>query len=104
MKNHTQKPCGLRPFGDRLLIEPLSTMQSGAIHLPDVAMKPDPQEWVIRAVGPKANPTEDDCARPPHWFINGNRVLIPKHIGIDIGINGKLHKLIHASEVLAVLS
>ena len=97
----TATKVGLRPLGDRLVVEPIEReeMTSGGIVLPDTA-KEKPQEGRVLAAGPgrweKGNRLEMEVKV-------GDKVLYSKYAGTEVKLGGKEHLVISEKDILAVV-
>ena len=93
---------GLRPLGDRLIVEAKQyeeTTRSGIV-LPDTA-KEKPQRGVVLAVGPGR--LLDNGTREPIDVTAGQEILFAKYAGAEIKIEDKEYLILKASDVLAVV-
>jgi len=91
----------VKPLGDKLLVEVLEAEEKtkGGIILPDTA-KEEKTEGKVISVGPgkllesgKIQPLEVKA---------GDRILFGKYAGDEILLDGKKHKILKESEVLAI--
>ena len=91
----------IKPLGDKILVEILEAEEKtkGGIFLPDTA-KEEKTEGKVIAVG--AGKVLDSGKVQPVEVKKGDRVIFGKYSGDDILIDGKKHKVIKESEVLAV--
>lgn len=91
----------LKPLGDRILVELLEAEETtkGGIILPDTA-KEEKSEGKVIAVGP--GKTLETGKVQPIEVKKGDVVLFGKWGGDDITIDGKKHKIIRETDVLAV--
>jgi len=92
---------GVRPLGDKVLIEILEAEEKtkGGIILPDTA-KEEKCEGVIIAAG--KGKVNDDGKVTPLEVKKGDKVIFGKYSGDEILIEGKKHKIVRESEILAV--
>lgn len=92
---------GVRPLGDKVLVEVLEAEEKtkGGIILPDTA-KEEKTEGKIIAVG-KGKVADDGKLIAPEVKV-GEKVLFGKYAGDEIVIDGKKHKILRESEILAV--
>ena len=91
----------IKPLGDKILVEILEAEEKtkGGIFLPDTA-KEEKTEGKVIAVG---NGKVLDSGKVQALEVKkGDRVIFGKYSGDDIQIDGKKHKVIKESEVLAV--
>ena len=91
----------IKPLGDRILVEILESEEKtkGGIILPDTA-KEEKSEGKVVAVG-AGKVLESGKLQAPE-VKKGDRVLFGKWGGDDISIDGKKHKILRESDVLAV--
>ncbi|HTL48781.1 MAG TPA: co-chaperone GroES [Verrucomicrobiae bacterium] len=91
----------IKPLGDRILVEILESEEKtrGGIILPDTA-KEEKSEGKVVAVG--SGKVLDSGKVQPVEVKKGDRVLFGKWGGDDITIDGKKHKILKESDVLAV--
>ncbi len=91
----------IKPLGDRILVEILEAeaKTKGGIILPDTA-KEEKSEGKVIAVGP--GKTLESGKVQPVEVKKGDRVLFGKWGGDDISVEGKKHKILRESDVLAV--
>jgi chaperonin GroES len=92
----------VKPLGDKILVEILEAEEvtKGGIILPDTA-KEEKAEGKVLAVG--SGKRSDDGKISPLEVKKGDRVLFGKYSGDEIMIEGKKHKILKESEVLAVI-
>ncbi len=91
----------IKPLGDKILVEILEAEEKtkGGIFLPDTA-KEEKTEGKVIAVG---NGKVLDSGKVQALEVKkGDKVIFGKYSGDDIVIDGKKHKVIKESEVLAV--
>ena len=91
----------IKPLGDRILVEVLESEEKtrGGIILPDTA-KEEKSEGKVVATGP--GKVLDSGKVQPLEVKKGDRVLFGKWGGDDLTVEGKKHKIIRESDVLAV--
>ena len=91
----------IKPLGDKILVEVLEAEEKtkGGIFLPDTAKEEKTEGKVISVGGGKV--LESGKIQPLE-VKKGDRVIFGKYSGDDILIDGKKHKVIKESEVLAV--
>jgi len=91
----------IRPLGDRVLVEVLEAeaKTKGGIILPDTA-KEEKTEGKVIAVG-AGKVLESGKLHAPE-VKKGDRVIFGKYSGDEILIDGKKHKVLKESEILAV--
>jgi chaperonin GroES len=91
----------IKPLGDKILVEILEAEEKtkGGIFLPDTA-KEEKTEGKVVAVG--AGKVLDSGKVQSLEVKKGDKVIFGKYSGDDIQIDGKKHKIIKESEVLAV--
>ena len=97
---------GIRPLGDRVLIEPLNrkdeTLTKGGIIIPDTVDKEKPHQGKVIAVGPgKWN--EDGDALVPMSVKVGDKVVFSKYGPDEIEVGDREYYIISESSILAVL-
>ncbi len=92
---------GVRPLGDKVLVEILEAEEKtkGGIILPDTA-KEEKSEGKILAVG--KGKVNSDGKVTPLEVKKGDKVIFGKYSGDEILIDGKKHKILKESEILAV--
>lgn len=93
---------GIRPLGDRVLIETLEedVAKKGSLFIPDTA-KEKPQQGKIIAVG---NGKYEDGKLVPIDVKAGDKVLYGKYAGTEVKFDGKDYLIVRESDILAVLS
>ena len=93
---------GIRPLGDRVLIETLEedVVKKGSLFIPDTA-KEKPQQGKIIAVG---NGKYEDGKLVPVDVKAGDKVLYGKYAGTEVKFDGKDYLIVRESYILAVLS
>src|SRR3989338_11412545 len=91
----------IKPLGDKVLVEVLEAEEKtkGGIILPDTA-KEEKTEGKVIAVG-VGKVLESGKVQPPE-VKRGDRVIFGKYAGDEIIIDGKKHKMLKESEILAV--
>ncbi len=91
----------IKPLGDRILVEMLEAEEKtkGGIILPDTA-KEEKSEGKVIAAGP--GKTLESGKIQPLEVKKGDRVLFGKWGGDDIVIDGKKHKILKESDILAI--
>ncbi len=91
----------IKPLGDKVLVEVLEAEEKsrGGIILPDTA-KEEKTEGKVIAVG-VGKVLESGKVQPPE-VKQGDRVIFGKYAGDEILIDGKKHKVLKESEILAV--
>ena len=91
----------IKPLGDKILVEILEAEEKtkGGIFLPDTA-KEEKSEGKVIAVG--AGKVLDSGKVQTLEVKKGDKVIFGKYSGDDIQTDGKKHKIIKESEVLAV--
>lgn len=91
----------IRPLGDKVLVEVLEAEDKtkGGIILPDTA-KEEKTEGKVVAVG-AGKVLESGKVQSPE-VKRGDRVIFGKYAGDEILIDGKKHKVLKESEILAV--
>ena len=91
----------IRPLGDKILVEVLEAEEKtkGGIILPDTA-KEEKTEGKVIAVG--AGKTLESGKLQSPEVKKGDRVIFGKYAGDEILIDGKKHKVLKESEILAI--
>ena len=91
----------VKPLGDKILVEILEAEEKtkGGIILPDTA-KEEKSEGKVIAVG--GGKFLDSGKVQPLEVKKGDKVIFGKYSGDEILIDGKKHKILKESEVLAV--
>lgn len=91
----------VRPLGDKVLVEVLEAEEKtkGGIILPDTAKEEKTEGKVIAVGGGKIL---DSGKAQPLEVKKGDRVIFGKYAGDEILIDGKKHKVLKESEILAV--
>ena len=92
---------GVKPLGDKVLVEILEAEEKtkGGIILPDTA-KEEKSEGKVIAVG--KGKVSDEGKVTPLEVKKGDKVIFGKYAGDEILIDGKKHKILKESEILAV--
>ena len=93
----------IKPLGDKILVEVLEAEEKtkGGIILPDTA-KEEKTEGKVIAVG-AGKTLESGKVQAPE-VKKGDRIIFGKYAGDEILVDGKKHKVLKESEVLAVYS
>ncbi|HZY45969.1 MAG TPA: co-chaperone GroES [Anaerolineae bacterium] len=96
------KKMGLKPLGDRVVIEPIEKEEKTAsgIILPETA-KEKPQEGTVLAAGPGR--TDDDGKRIAMDVKVGDTVLYAKYAGTEIKIDDRKLLILKESDILAIV-
>jgi len=91
----------IKPLGDKILVEILESeeMTKGGIILPDTA-KEEKTEGKVISAGP--GKTLESGKMQALEVKKGDKVIFGKYAGDEIIIEGKKHKILKESEVLAV--
>lgn len=91
----------VKPLGDKILVEILEAEEKtkGGIILPDTA-KEEKSEGKVIAVG--TGKVLESGKVQPLEVKKGDKVIFGKYSGDEILIDGKKHKILKESEVLAV--
>ena len=91
----------VKPVGDKILVEILEAEEKtkGGIILPDTA-KEEKAEGKVVAVG--SGKRLENGSLQPFEVKKGDRVIFGKYSGDEIEIEGKKHKILKESEVLAI--
>ena len=91
----------VRPLGDKVLVEVLEAEEKtkGGIILPDTAKEEKTEGKVVAVGGGKV--LESGKVQPIE-VKRGERVIFGKYAGDEILIDGKKHKILKESEILAV--
>lgn len=91
----------IKPLGDKVLVEVLEAEEKtkGGIILPDTA-KEEKTEGKVIAIG--AGKVLESGKVQPLEVKRGDRVIFGKYAGDEIVIDGKKHKVLKESEILAV--
>lgn len=93
----------IRPLRDRVVIrEPKFVERSiGSIILPDAAMDDAPQEVIVESVGEGRK--ENGRRIPVDACKKGDTVLVGKHVGVKIEVDGVAFRIISENDVLGVV-
>lgn len=94
------------PFGDRLLIEPLSKEElegktASGIVIPDTAEKERPEQGKVIAVG--EGKRNEDGKIVPMSIKKGQRVLFTKYGPTEIKVAGKEYLIAREEDILAII-
>jgi chaperonin GroES len=91
----------VKPLGDKILVEVLESEEKtkGGIILPDTA-KEEKSEGKVIAVG--SGKVLESGKIQPLEVKKGDRIIFGKYSGDEIVIDGKKHKIVKETEVLAV--
>ena len=91
----------IKPLGDKILVEVLESEEKtkGGIILPDTA-KEEKTEGKVISVG--SGKVLESGKLQPLEVKKGDRVIYSKYAGDEIIIDGKKHKVLKESEILAV--
>ena len=91
----------IKPLGDKILVEVLEAEEKtkGGIILPDTA-KEEKTEGKVVSVG--AGKLLESGKVQPLEVREGDRIIFGKYSGDEILIDGRKHKILKESEVLAV--
>ncbi|MBN1688007.1 MAG: co-chaperone GroES [Candidatus Omnitrophica bacterium] len=91
----------IKPLGDKILVEVLEAEEKtkGGIILPDTA-KEEKTEGKVVSAGP--GKTLESGKVQPLEVKKGDRIIFGKYAGDEILIDGKKHKILKESEILAV--
>lgn len=93
----------IKPLEDRVLIkeEKEEKKSEGGIFLPGTASTGDPAQGTIVAVGPGRK--NDDGKVIPVSVKVGDKVLLYKHAGTKVKLDGEEYFIVGESELLAVI-
>jgi len=96
----------INPLGDRVLVEPVSTKDSGAktksgIIIPDTVDKEKPEQGTIVAVG--AGRIGDDGNIIPMTVKKGQKVIFSKYGPDEVKIDDKEYYILSESNILAII-
>ena len=105
MKNATElMTLKIRPVGDRVLVQAVEETpdkgRKGGIIIPDAA-KEKPMESVVVAVGP--GKIGEDGKKLFLEIKKGDRVLVSRHGGTEIQLEGKDYRIFDHDDILAVI-
>ena len=91
----------IKPLGDKILVEVLEAEEKtkGDIILPDTAKEEKTEGKVVSVGGGKV--LESGKVQPLE-VKRGDRIIFGKYAGDEILIDGKKHKILKETEVLAV--
>ena len=91
----------IKPLGDKILVQVLEAEEKtkGGIILPDTA-KEEKTEGKVISVGP-GKVLESGKVQPLE-VKSGDKIIFGKYAGDEIVIDGKKHKVLKESEILAV--
>lgn len=91
----------IKPLGDKILVEVLESEEKtkGGIFLPDTAKEEKTEGKVISVGGGKVL---DSGKIQALEVKKGDRIIFGKYSGDEILIDGKKHKILKESEILAV--
>ena len=96
---------GVRPLGDRVLVEPLAINESGltksGIIIPETVSKERPEQGTVVAVGPGR--MTDQGKLIPLKIKKGQKILFSKYGPDEIKIKDKEYFIISESNILAVI-
>lgn len=93
----------LKPFGDRVLVKPLSEEEvtKGGLILPDTARE-KPQRGEVIAVGPGW--FDRDGKRIPMEVKKGDKVIFSRYTGTEIKLNDEEYLILRENDILAKFS
>ncbi len=96
------KKVGMRPLGDRIVVERLEAEQKtkGGIVLPDSA-KEKPKEGEVVAVGPGKVLDSGELQKPQVKV--GDRIIFSSYAGTEVTVGGTEYLIMSESDVLAVV-
>ena len=94
------------PFGDRVLLEPLSKEElegktASGIVIPDTAEKERPEQGKVVAVG--AGKRNEEGKLIPILIKKGQRVLFTKYGPTEIKVAGKEYLIAREEDILAII-
>ena len=96
---------GVRPLGDRVLVEPLAVNENGlsqhGIIIPDTVTKERPEQGTVIAVG--AGRLTDQGKLLPLKVKKGQKILFSKYGPDEIKIKDKEYFIISESNILAII-
>ncbi|PIR44879.1 MAG: co-chaperone GroES [Candidatus Vogelbacteria bacterium CG10_big_fil_rev_8_21_14_0_10_51_16] len=97
---------GIRPLGDRVVVQPLSEHERGAktasgIYIPETAEKERSEKGKVVAVGP-GKLSDEGKLLPMHVKV-GQTVLFTKYGPDEVKIDGEEYSILSEANVLAVL-
>lgn len=100
-----KKELGVRPLGDRVLVEPLAVNENGlsqhGIIIPDTVTKERPEQGTVIAVG--AGRMTDAGKLVPLKVKKGQKILFSKYGPDEIKIKDKEYFIISESNILAII-
>jgi len=103
--NEPADGMGVRPLGDRVLVEPLAINESGAtkhgIIIPETVTKERPEQGVVIAVG--TGRMTDTGKLIPLKVKKGQKILFSKYGPDEIKIKDKEYFIISESNILAII-
>ncbi len=96
------KKVGIRPLGDRIVVERREAEQKtkGGIVLPDTA-KEKPKEGEVVAVGPGKVLDSGELQKPQVKV--GDRIIFSSYAGTEVTVGGTEYLIMSESDVLAVV-
>ncbi len=96
---------GVRPLGDRVLVEPLAVNESGlsqhGIIIPETVSKERPEQGIVIAVG--AGRMTDQGKLIPLKVKKGQKIIFSKYGPDEIKIKDKEYFIISESNILAII-
>jgi len=97
-----KKKIGIKPLGDRVLVEPLEEQEvvKGGIVIPDSA-KEKPQQARVVALG--TGKKDDDGNAIPFQVKVGDIILTSKYGGTEVEYDDKEYKIIKEDDILAII-
>jgi len=103
----SKSTIGIEPLGDRVVLKPLSTEESGrtlasGIIIPETISKEKPEQGTVVAVGPGKTLENGECI--PMSVDVGDRVLFSKYGYDEVKVEGVEYYIVSESNVLAVIS
>ncbi len=93
----------IKPLHDRVLIKPLpeSETSKGGIIIPDSA-KEKPQEAQVIALGTGKRDSDNNIIE---FVVNvGDRVIISKHSGTEVCVEGETFTIISENNILGIIN
>jgi chaperonin GroES len=98
----TQTKVGIKPLGDRVLIQRLEAeaKTSGGIVLPDSA-KEKPKEGIVLALGP--GKLLEDGKRSTFSVTANSRVIFSSYAGTEVKWQGEEYLIMSEEDILAVV-
>lgn len=96
-------PLGIRPLGDRVLIQHIEEKEQtrGGIIIPDTARE-KPQEAKVIALG--TGRKREDGGITPFEVRIGDKVLVSKYGGTEVKLDDKKYSLLREEDILGVLA